>query len=127
MTEAKKMAALFEPEAATEASSDFKARQAPAPWKEKKWVRILRVFFNDGASLNRFDSERYGDHCLHSTVSSLRNDYGILFDDQFEEVPALGGTAVARVKRYWLHRSEENLLRVRNLLGAPGLTSMTTV
>lgn len=49
-------------------------------------------------SLNRFEAERIGDHCLHSTVAALRSEgYNIL--DRWEEVPTRFGKS-ARVKRY---------------------------
>ena len=127
MTEAnEKKATSVEADVAAEAILNFKAEQTLFRKKEKKWIRILRLFLNDGASFNRFEAERHGDHYLHSTISSVRHDYGILFDDVYEEVPALGGSEVARVKRYWLHRSEENLNRVRDLLGVASTQSMAT-
>lgn len=53
-------------------------------------------------SLNRFEAERFGDHCLNSTVSALTAD-GYRFYSQWEEVPTRFGTT-ARVKRYFLLR-----------------------
>jgi len=50
-------------------------------------------------SLNRFDAERIGDHCLHSTVSELRSK-GYLIRDYWETVPTRFGKT--RVKRYFL-------------------------
>lgn len=49
-------------------------------------------------SLNRFEAERIGDHCLHSTVAHLRAE-GHVIVDQWEEVPTRFGRPV-RVKRY---------------------------
>lgn len=52
-------------------------------------------------SLNRFEAERIGDHCLHSTISELRkaghNIYG-----QWEVVETR--FKPTRVKRYFLLR-----------------------
>ncbi|KKW66932.1 hypothetical protein AAV94_12710 [Lampropedia cohaerens] len=51
-------------------------------------------------SLNRFDAEFYGDHCLHSTISELRKD-GHRIHDDWETVPTRFGRTT-KVKRYWL-------------------------
>lgn len=51
-------------------------------------------------SLNRFDAERIGDHCLHSTVSTLRAEGYNIFS-QWEKVPTRFGKDT-RVKRYFL-------------------------
>ncbi|PJO72430.1 hypothetical protein CWD92_09040 [Burkholderia thailandensis] len=53
-------------------------------------------------SLNRFEAEPYGDHCLHSTISTLRHQ-GHIITDEWESVSTRFGTA-ARVKRYRLVR-----------------------
>jgi hypothetical protein len=54
--------------------------------------------FKTGKTLNRFDAEHLGDHCLHSTISTLRKK-GIKFLDTWEKVPTRFGMT-ARVKRY---------------------------
>lgn len=51
-------------------------------------------------SLNRFEAERMGDHCLPSTVAQLREE-GYVIHDEWEEVPTRFGKA-CRVKRYRL-------------------------
>lgn len=48
-------------------------------------------------SLNRFEAEHVGDHCLHSTVARLRSE-GVLIVDQWETVAGRFGPV--RVKRY---------------------------
>lgn len=53
-------------------------------------------------SLNRFDAERLGDHCLNTTMAELRAD-GHTITDEWEKVPTRFGTT-ARVKRYRLVR-----------------------
>lgn len=63
-----------------------------------KQSRILAVLRQ--RSLNRFEAEHFGDHCLHSTISSLRKQ-GYIFFDEWEEVPNRFGTTT-RVKRYRL-------------------------
>lgn len=54
-------------------------------------------------SLNRFEAERYGDHCLHSTVATLTAE-GHTFYSQWEKVPTRFGRPV-QVKRYFLLRA----------------------
>ncbi|MCY0389131.1 hypothetical protein OVY01_18455 [Robbsia sp. Bb-Pol-6] len=61
--------------------------------------RILGLF-QAGASLNRFEAERFGDHCLNSTLADLRRD-GYSFNQQWENVPTRFGRT-ARVLRYRL-------------------------
>lgn len=53
-------------------------------------------------SLNRFEAERLGDHCLNSTVSQLRADGHVLYA-AYEHVPTRFGKKVL-VKRYSLIR-----------------------
>lgn len=53
-------------------------------------------------SLNRFEAERLGDHCLNSTVSDLRKDGNVIVAYP-EAVPTRFGRKV-RVKRYHLIR-----------------------
>ena len=65
-----------------------------------KLAAILRMLLN-GISANRFEAERVGDHCLHSTISTLTNDYGLTFIRKWEKVPnRFGGKT--RVRRYSL-------------------------
>lgn len=58
----------------------------------------ILAIMSGGRSLNRFDAEPLGDHCLHSTIATLRGK-GYLFHDQWEDVPTRFGKTV-RVKRY---------------------------
>lgn len=53
-------------------------------------------------SLNRFEAERLGDHCLNSTISELRAE-GHVIHAHAEQVPTRFGRNV-RVKRYHLMR-----------------------
>lgn len=79
-----------------------------APFPENAPSKIQRVQLNKestilatmraGRSLNRFEAEPLGDHCLHSTIATLRGK-GHLFHDQWEDVPTRFGKTV-RVKRY---------------------------
>lgn len=66
-----------------------------------------------GFSLNRFEAEKLGDHCLHSTISSLSKDLEIEILREWEKVPnRFGGTT--KVKRYWL--SEADIIKVQSLI-----------
>lgn len=62
--------------------------------KEGTILAIMRA----GNSLNRFEAERFGDHCLHSTIATLRGK-GYKFHDHWEWVPTRFGREV-HVKRY---------------------------
>lgn len=62
--------------------------------KEAMILTIMRT----GKSLNRFEAERLGDHCLHSTIATLRSK-GYLFHDAWEWVATRFGKE-AHVKRY---------------------------
>jgi hypothetical protein len=49
-------------------------------------IAKMAALFRSGISLNRFEAERFGDHCLNSTVSVLRAD-GLTLHGQWEYVP----------------------------------------
>lgn len=83
--------------------------------KQTKLQTILALFVR-GFSMNRFDAEKHHDHCLHSTVSTLQNSYGIDIDRMSETVPCLHGRATVRVKRYWLDTAQTNFAAARLLL-----------
>ncbi len=51
-------------------------------------------------SLNRFEAERLGDHCLNSTIAELRKD-GHRIIGEWEDVPNRFG-GITRVMRYHL-------------------------
>lgn len=51
--------------------------------------------------LNRFDAERIGDHCLHSTVARLRS-YGDIIASRWETIPTRYTPDGVRVLRYWM-------------------------
>ena len=52
-----------------------------------KIARILAYLLTPCNSLNRFEAERLGDHCLPSTISDLFNDYDVQFLRESERVP----------------------------------------
>lgn len=60
-----------------------------------------------GASLNRFEAERLGDHCLNSTIAVLANRHGLTFQRQRERVPNKWG-APCSVTRYSLPAKEQH-------------------
>lgn len=97
----------------TNASAHFTMGGLPKP--EIKWKRILRALLN--GSLNRFNAEKHGDHCLPSTIADIQREKLISIAWSWEDVPALGGSATARVKRYWVDRDPANLRRARDVLG----------
>tara|TARA_R110000822_G_scaffold66105_4_gene161555 strand:- start:13619 stop:13948 length:330 start_codon:yes stop_codon:yes gene_type:complete len=77
-----------------------------------KIARILAHLLT-GSSLNRFEAERLGDHCLNSTVSTLTNRYGLTFKRRPERVQNNWGTPCS-VNRYSLPESEFD--RARDLM-----------
>lgn len=78
-----------------------------------KLGRILHALAA-GKSLNRFQAEHLGDHCLHSTVSAIERRYGLRVDRREETVPGYAGHRT-RVMRYQL--DSENRKRAIALLG----------
>ena len=79
---------------------------------QTKIKRILAELAN-GRSLNRFEAERLGDHCLNSTIAKIEAR-GIQVARRDEAVPGFGGH-VARVCRYRL--DDENRERAKKFLG----------
>lgn len=68
------------------------------PAQLNKECTILAILMSSPRGLNRFEAEPLGDHCLHSTIATLRSK-GYLFHDEWESVPTRFGKTV-RVKRY---------------------------
>ena len=77
------------------------SNNAKAP---SKIANVLAHLLNVG-TLNRFEAERIGDHCLHSTISALANGYGLKFERTPEKVPNHWGQP-CDVIRYALPASE---------------------
>ena len=65
-----------------------------------KQDKMLKLFA-EGKRLHRFQAERYGDHALHSTISSLQKKHGIYFERAFIQVETRHGMPT-NVKLYWL-------------------------
>jgi len=85
-----------------EQSRPGKANSTTVPLTKN--ARVLQVFLG-GGSLNRFEAERIGDHCLNTTISTLSNGYGLAFVRVWERVPTRWG-AFTSVVRYSLPVSE---------------------
>ncbi|MDV7210758.1 hypothetical protein [Azotobacter beijerinckii] len=84
-----------------------------------KIARILAYVLMPCNSLNRFEAELLGDHCLNSTVAKLANQYGLEFQRQPEKVPNRWG-APCDVIRYSLPESQRQRARaVLALLSKP--------
>lgn len=73
----------------------------------------MLALFAAGHSLNRFQAERHGDHCLPTTISDLQKRYGIEFQRQQEKVPTRFGRPT-RATRYWLEG--EHLEKARRII-----------
>ena len=70
-----------------------------------KIARVLEYLLKDG-SLNRFEAEQLGDHCLNSTISTLANSHGLTIKRTQEKVPTNWGCN-CDVTRYELPPSEK--------------------
>lgn len=83
--------------------SEEQSRPSKANNTTKPLTKIARLLLHliKGNSLNRFEAERIGDHCLNSTISVLANRHGLTFHRQRERVPNRFGT-LTDVIRYSL-------------------------
>jgi hypothetical protein len=81
---------------------------------ERKYQRILQMLY-DGIALDFQSVRPFGDSCLHSTVSALQNDFGVLIDAAPHSVRGWGGRKTF-CKLYKLVRTGENLKRAREIL-----------
>ena len=96
---------------ATRPEEQSRPRKAnPTTEVPSKIARILAHLLS-GASINRFEAERIGDHCLPSTISDLANGYGLIFKRIPEKVPNHWGLP-CDVIRYSLPRSEHRRARL---------------
>lgn len=84
-----------------------------------------RILFHllTGATFNRFDAEKLGDHCLNSTISELANRHGLVFTRQPEHVQNRWGKP-CRVIRYGLPEYEYD--KARQLLAFLSRTDSPT-
>ena len=83
--------------------------------RERGDTKIARILEHlaSGGSLNRFDAECLGDHCLNSTIAVLSGAYALNFIRQREKVPNRFGSDTP-VIRYRLSEKEQD--RARKLL-----------
>lgn len=79
-------------------------------------LSTMLALFVRGRTLNRFEAEECHDHCLHTTVSTLKNNHDLSFNAEWETVPCLGGRSWVRVKRYSLLTTPTNLRAAKTLL-----------
>lgn len=87
------------------ASPDVLFAKAPT-----KIARVLAYLLAPCNSLNRFEAELLGDHCLNSTIAKLTHNYGLEFQRQPEKVPNRWG-APCDVIRYCLPESQHQRAR----------------
>lgn len=84
-----------------------------------KIARILAYLLIPCNSLNRFEAEHLGDHCLPSTISTLTHSYNINFQHQPEQVPNRWGQP-CKVTRYRLPETQrEHARQVLKLMSQP--------
>lgn len=94
--------------------NDSKSRGNTTTVRKTGKLDSMLARFADGDSYNRFEAERLGDHCLHTTVSDLQIKYDLSFDRERERVPnRFGGETI--VCRYWL--SGDNIAKARMIVG----------
>lgn len=103
-----------------ELSSRAHGQSSTATTEAPSKIARLLAHLLAGASINRFEAERLGDHCLPSTVAVLANRHSLGFQRQPEKVPNRWGKP-CHVTRYSLPASEHDKARkVLALLNKPG-------
>ena len=73
--------------------------------KTFKWKTTLTHLLR--GKRHRFQAEHWGDHALHSTVSSLQRNHGLSFNREWCEVPTRFGKP-CRVISYWVADASRN-------------------
>lgn len=91
-----------------EQSRPHKANNTTKPLS--KIARVLEHLLT-GASLNRFEAERIGDHCLNSTIAVLSNKYNLMLQRQPEHVPNGWGDPCIAI-RYSLPESQRQAANI---------------
>ena len=82
------------------------ARPTKPSSRPTKTAVILKHLTLTG-SLNRFEAQHLGDSALNSTISTLANTHGIIFDRQQEKVPNRFGSK-SWVTRYKVSNCSED-------------------
>lgn len=97
-----------EPAGAIEKHSGQNHREPTSSSRIRRSTKLRRIFAElaHGRSLNRFEAESLGDHCLHSTVSTIQQRYRIIVSRREEIVRGFGGHPT-RVVRYWFEPAEQ--------------------
>jgi hypothetical protein len=75
--------------------------------------KIILSHLAQGKSLNKFEAERLGDHCLNTTISNIFIKYQITAQRKNEKVKTRFGS-YATVKRYWL--SDDDIIKIQPLI-----------
>lgn len=70
--------------------------------KPMKWKTTLAKLLE--GPKHRFHAELWGDHCLHTCVSVLLRNHGVVCKSEWAEVQTRFGTT-CRVKMYWVHEA----------------------
>ncbi|HBN8616692.1 hypothetical protein KAF81_32140 [Pseudomonas aeruginosa] len=70
-----------------------------------KMSRVLAYMLMPSRTLNIFEAERIGDHCLRSTISTFANTHGLIFERINERVENNWGTP-SDVVRYRLPETQ---------------------
>jgi len=71
------------------------------------------LYMKAGNSLNRFEAEALGDHCLPSTISTISRKYSLEIPRKMVKVPNQFGT-LTDVMCYWF--SESDIAKVQSLI-----------
>jgi len=95
---------------ATRPEEQSRPRKADATTEGPSKIARILAYLLTGASLNRFEAERIGDHCLPSTISDLAHKHGLIFQRQQERVPNRWG-APCTVTRYSLPPNQHKRAR----------------
>ena len=99
---------------ASQSHGEFITSKAPT-----KIARVLEYQVFSG-SLNRFEAEHIGDHCLHSTISALANGYGLNFKRTPEKVPNHWGQPCDVIRYSLPHSERRHALLVLDILTRKG-------
>lgn len=93
--------------------NDSGTNHTSKPNPPTKIAETLNMILASGTrGVHRFEAERNGDHCLPSTISSLKKR-GVVLADELIKVPGRHGNPTY-VKRYWVE--PEHVEQARTVL-----------
>jgi len=95
---------------ATRPEEQSRPRKADATTEGPSKIARILAHLLSGASLNRFEAERIGDHCLPSTIAVLAINYGLTIQRTPEKVSNRWGKPCTAT-RYSLPESEHKRAR----------------